>query len=541
MDQGAPQLIDSGKGSTTIFYNNRYLYPSRAPREGAERRAERFTIKPQTLAVVCSPLLLYGVDILLKKLPVDSHILAIETDQRLMAMLERSPLYHIITDKRINIIRSSSPEDICAYLQKLDIGRFRRACLITLNAGYSLYADTYRKIYKSIEEEIQSFWQNKATLMHMGPLWIRNIFKNFTENTPIEDIEGLKVNKPIIVTGAGESLENSIPFIKENKKQVFVLAVDTALPCLYENDIMPDLVCALDAQHINTGDFNKNISDTIPVAFDLSSSPIVPRLLNGKRYVFLSDFAKTNLFQQLKDHAVLPKKIPALGSVGIVAIDIAMSLTALPVFFTGLDFCYTPGKPHAKGALTHRIWLERHNRFSALLLSNFTFERQPKLIKDRNGEKKAVDSRMLIFHKQFQQNISFYQKQEAKERLYDIAEEGLVSGAAVIDLPTASQIINNAQNKSQSIISDKSKAKPLNNENIHGFLSNIKKELEGVRTAGYSFLSRREQREYLLSKLSSLDWLYLHFPEHIAEPKDDADFIKRCLMAVDYYLGYIKK
>jgi hypothetical protein len=88
----------------------------------------------------------------------------------------------------------------------------------------------------------------------MAPLWIRNLSENL-EILKKPDIGNIHIDKPVLVTGAGESLELSIPLIQEFRNQIYILSVDTAVQTLIRNSIIPDGVVNLEAQFYNLKDF----------------------------------------------------------------------------------------------------------------------------------------------------------------------------------------------------------------------------------------------------------------------------------------------
>ena len=79
-------------------------------------------------------------------------------------------------DKRISLCCPAAQDEISATAAGLGLFNFRRALLLPLSGGFGLQRERYTALFRFIEQEIQDYWQNKMTLIHMAPLWIKNIF-----------------------------------------------------------------------------------------------------------------------------------------------------------------------------------------------------------------------------------------------------------------------------------------------------------------------------------------------------------------------------
>lgn len=356
MTEAVPRLLHTDLGDT-VSYKGRFLYSRRDPVKNPRHMAGKAVVQPETLILVPSPLLFYGVRRLLKTLPEKCHILCVETDQQLMRFsLEHAPadLLHCDT---ITVVRTDVPTALIRQIDQLDIGRFRRIMLLPLSGGYQLNREAYDVLAAAAERHIQRYWQNRITLIHMGRLWIRNIIANLSRHWP-SFVSAFPVSeKPVVVAGAGESLESAFEILKKERNRVFLLAVDTALPVLTSSGIVPDLVVMLEGQLVNSGDFIGHGYRCIPLLCDLSAHPSTLGGMTGDKHFVLSLFSQNSFLDRLKKSGLSIPGLRPMGSVGVVAVEIARMISAAPLILTGLDFCYTPGKPHARGALSHMLSL----------------------------------------------------------------------------------------------------------------------------------------------------------------------------------------
>ena len=68
--------------------------------------------------------------------------------------------------------------EIIKKLDEVASFNFKKCTLIRASGGYALYQDFYDKLFQNIDYEVSNFWKNKITLIAMGRLYAKNIFKN---------------------------------------------------------------------------------------------------------------------------------------------------------------------------------------------------------------------------------------------------------------------------------------------------------------------------------------------------------------------------
>src|SRR6056297_4313715 len=323
--QGQAPLLTEVSGGTSIVFKNKELYSRSSPRPRAEERAATFELETHTLYILASPLLWYGVFELLKKLPSSSHIIAVEQEPQLAALsISHQPLeLSRFEQLDIGFYPEGVPDagstgdifkSIPALVEELGIERFRRVRLLTLNGGYRLNSRRYTELIQLLEEEVQQFWHNKYTLMHMLPLWIKNILCNlslctFPSDTPVTKPEtkpetkrphlascprfGLpKTSLPVLVAGAGPSLDTHIDFIRSYRDTLYLLTVDTAYSVLLQHGIQPDMVVVQESQFYNLYDFIYQPRIEADILADISSYPQVLRLGAGEIYFYATEFVQ---------------------------------------------------------------------------------------------------------------------------------------------------------------------------------------------------------------------------------------------------------
>jgi hypothetical protein len=421
MNADEPLLENTGRGFT-VYYRNRSLYSSSEPREGAHRRAAAARLADRALVLVPGLGLGYGLELLLQKLPAGSSLLCVETDASLWALAASFPPP---THPRLKVVFSL--QAAIGAARELGLYRFRRVQLVPLCGSYHLDRAGYDAILGALEEEIRQFWQNRITLAHMSRLWLRNLFANLValasgDESPAPPERARA--RPILVAGAGPSLEAALPRIARVRERLTLLAVDTALPVLADAGLPPDWVYALDAQHYNLEDFLPSRDPALLLLCDLSSCPAVIRQF-PRRAAFATRFAPLALFDRLQAANLLPPELPPLGSVGVTAVQAALGLTLGPVLLAGLDFCYPGGRTHARGAPSHRRALMACSRLAPPGSAAFeALAARPLLRVAGKGGRRYPSDLVLRSYAQQLQALA-----RASGRLYDLGGEGLETGA----------------------------------------------------------------------------------------------------------------
>jgi len=422
MNEDEPRLRETGRG-LTIQYRGRHLYSSRDPRSGPRRQARAVRLDPGSLVYVPSLGLGYGLRELLDRLPERCHVLCVEAEPALMALAMGSGV-ELPRSERLSIVRLDDPGRAAAVLRSLGPWRFRRVAPVPLCSAYQLAPGVYRAIQEALEEELRLFWQNKITMVEMSRLWLRNLFGNLALLPGAAAADSLRSPEPIVVTGAGPSLEGSLEAILRIRRRVRLLAADTSLPALRTAGLRPDWACVLESQVHNLDDFVPAFDPSLTLLCDLTASPTVLHRF-PRRAFFATRFHPLELFRRLEHHRILPTPLAAVGSVGVTAVQLALRMTPGPVLLAGLDFSYRPGKTHARGTPAHlaplrtsrRLRPPGMNAFEALLL------RPRLLLPGRTGEQLTSDLVLRSYAVQLQRLV------EGSGRVYDLAGAGLPCGA----------------------------------------------------------------------------------------------------------------
>ena len=593
-----PCLVQTGQGFS-VSYNGRFLYSKYAPQKAIVQTVANMQILPGTLILCASPCLWYGLSELLAKLPADCLVLGIEKDAPLheiaqtelkkiraagyddckanttqdttqgipVALLEPDELYDIVE------IISEGRTRYGATLPP--IHRFRRAILLEMSGGTAFYAAEYKKIAFAAENAIATFWKNRLTLTKLGRLFSRNVFHNLAalpRSVPLASYLK-KINRPIVVFGAGESAGKTIASVPRGAWQhCYVLCVDAALPVLTACGIEPDGIVAVESQ-LAIEKAYIGCTDTRATIFaDISSRQQVTAHTKGSVCYFASEFAPTHFLADLKDSGLLPPLIPALGSVGLTAVYLALSLRAtsgIPVYVTGLDFSFSLGATHTRGAPAHKARLCMTGRLRPPANYDAAFRPGAQFVQGKDGGV-FTDTALSGYAQQFAGVFA------DAENLFDIGEGGLDLGMARVDFVeavAATDTCGGTQADAEQaktcpapaetggcalaeadgcVLSEANECIPaVEKDCTLGTDCTLAQKVTALFTRERTALERLKDllvhgdavrsetisvQEEICALLARREYLYLHFPDGYECRASDISFLKRVRSEIDFFL-----
>lgn len=559
-----PRLVSAGQGFSilnTVNYKGRFLYSKYSPDKAVIQSIENLKILEGTLIVICSPCLWYGLKLLLQKLPAHCNIIALEADgelfslaQEQLKLLKNSGEFTEEQISSVSLFSLSESHKINEYLNTaVSSGTLRRALRVDFSAGVSFAPSIYEESTDACEEYIARFWKNRVTLVKMGRLFSRNIFKNLSSSGStflLEDIEH-SVAKPVIVFGAGESSVNTIQAILNNDlwKHFFILATDASLSTLKSFSITPDAVVGLEAQSVIEKAYIGSRNSRITLITDIASRPQIKDILGGNTVFFASKFADAEFLKRIKDCGLINDFIPAMGSVGLAAVYIALRLRSsekIPVFVTGLDFSFTTGATHAKGAPAHLQRLFSSLRTISVENYDASFKEGAFSFIGKNKKRSRSDVILKSYADSFK---SLFEKEI---NLYDAGCSGIELGIPFADSDVVLQTVSSEQLQSDELLC----GTPLTSSAVKKSIEYRKEKMQDFYRTEYDaltkikdLLSSGDKSEYrdmtvslsdqLYALLEPREYLYLHFPDGY-KLSTDLSFLKRIRAEIDFFLKDIE-
>lgn len=537
-----PRLVTTGQGFSflnTVEYKGRFLYSKYNPTRAIESLIEKTTILPGTLIVIFSPLLWYGLESLKKKLPKECFIIAIEANSAL-ELLARKELVKLNKTNEIKLYNLTNVSIIEKEINSLLLtSNIKRSLRIDFSAGIQFSKELYEWTDIAIQDIIATFWKNRITLVKFGKLFSKNLISNIKKLSSsylIEDIEKI-VEKPILVVGGGEGL-NSINWEKINQNSFFIIAVDAALKPLLSYGIIPNAVVGMESQFAiqkaYTGTAWKIKDKNIIFFADTSSRSQIIDQLDTTTVFFSSLYSDGNFFNNLIAKEILNNFIKPMGSVGLVAVDIALKLRkndSIEIYTVGLDFSYSVGFTHAKSTMAHIERLLKTKRNCSIENIDAAFATGAEFCSSKEGRKIVTTKLLSSYAKQFSTLFN------NKINLYDASKTG-------INLGIQTKSIDNIQNDFSTCKITLPSLNTKRKIKIENFIEEEKEKLNELK----SLLSEGENSKYFnninLEKqikeiLLNREYLYLHFPDGYKLSLSQS-FLKRVRAEIEYFLKLLK-
>jgi hypothetical protein len=520
-------LLHTESGLTAVWRGVN-LYPASDPVEYARRKARVFSFLPRTLVFVPSVGLGYGIEELLSRLPQACSVLCVEAHQQVMAAAMAQGLPR---DPRLFILRANDEEAVARTLREVGASRFRRVVEVPLCAGYRLAPAVYGRMRRALEDQVREYWRNRLTLIALGSLQVRNLFSNLSLFPRAGDFASLSTSMPVVVAGAGPSLDDFLPTLRAVRKEVVLVAVDTALPRLSVESLPPDIVVALEAQTANLRDFlPPPARGTTLLACELSSHPSAARLFQDRVRFFSSEFAPLHLFARMAGARLLPCPFPALGSVGVAAVNAAMRLTSGEIFLTGLDFSYPRSVTHARGTPHHLMMLTDATRVSTADGSFFQAmaARRKAIVADKTGRPVQTDTVLKSYRESLKRMVF-----GAGARVMDAGSTGLDLGTPRISDKELKERVRGAKARAMPLAIG---ASPVCSAGSARAFVAAEEEIlrRGDELLSAAIESGSPSGE-CISFIGDADYAWVHFPDAPEDDPPDRSFLARARVAVSYY------
>ncbi|NGX45386.1 MAG: hypothetical protein K940chlam2_00536 [Chlamydiae bacterium] len=197
--------------------------------------------------------------------------------------------------------------------------------------------------------------------LYSDVLYSHNLFENVARNMPrlanAFDVRGWKgafKGVPLVICGAGPSLEKSIPALKKWRDHALVLAGGSAIPLLEKLGVTPHLGIALDP---NSEEMDRLVAATgfeVPLLFSPRLHRDVLATTSGPLGFIASGtggLAEDWLFEALgmEGKPICPDLGSEAFSVTTLSLSLGYVLGCDPIIFAGVDLAYTGGRRYAGG------------------------------------------------------------------------------------------------------------------------------------------------------------------------------------------------
>lgn len=532
--ENKPCLVKTERGFS-VNYKNHLLYSKYNPERNILSIIEKMQILPGTIVLCFSPVLKYGLEQIAKKLPENCIMLGIEADIELYKLAEENAKE--LECRKNNIYTLIPQENLLTLPQKLEesgkTGKFRRVIYIEFSGGFCLNQEFYIRLFEACRNSVSQFWKNHVTLVKFGRKYCANIFRNL--NLIPKSIEKIRTSKKIVVVGAGESSVETLKKINGHRNDFFILAVDAALKTLKALKIKADAAVCEEAQSIIARAFTGCCDNFDYLFVSTTATNTIARIIPEKNIFYTPLFAETGFLRKLEEIGILSYVQEPLGSVGLTATQIALSIRKdenIPVFVTGLDFSYSTGKTHATNSFHDNARRASSTKIKSFENFSASFGNDSIKICGKDGNNVITTTALSGYAKLFSYKFV------GTKNLFDAGRTGIKLG-----LPQK-QPDESAENPTQTkkLTEDFSyteKDREISDK-IRNWLKNERNALNELKSifTGKIQLSEKERNERIVELLKNREYLFLHFPDSYRLDFSQS-FLNRIRVEIDYFLKII--
>lgn len=267
---------------------------------------------------------------------------------------------NLISDPQVHIRYIPNPLDLDLVLEELvqsyPCDRIEVSAL-----------ESYRRLFPKKCRDIRIKLFRKTTLitaLMSDILYSHKLFANLLKNFKrlpeaffANRLKNAFTGIPAIICGAGPSLQESIPFLREMENQALIIAGGSSFTALTAQMVLPHLGMALDPNPDEYLRLKPNCGFEVPIIYGNRVLPDVFGTLNGPHgYLRSETGGSCELWMEDKLRIDADSIGPDLDrealSVTTLGVSLAYAMGCNPIILTGVDLAYTNMQRYASGVVS---------------------------------------------------------------------------------------------------------------------------------------------------------------------------------------------
>lgn len=303
------------------------------------------------------------------------------------------------------IVPSDHPDALAVAASALGM---RRPRLIVLQAIARSFPESFARFERAVTALRERGSINRNTLRRFGRLWVRNTIRNIPRTADVAGIdgwEGRAQGVPIVVCGAGPTLDDSLDTVRRLADRCLVIAVDTALPVLRRIGVRADIAVVADPQYWNTRHLDNAADSATVLIAESATHPRIFRLWRGPVRLSASLFPLGSFVDARVGRTM---RLGAGGSVATSAWDLARYLGASSILLAGVDLGFPRRETHCRGSFFEERIIARAHRLAPAEqgLARYLHGAGATLVPATPEGSVLSDRRMALYRSWFEQQIA---------------------------------------------------------------------------------------------------------------------------------------
>lgn len=375
------EIIETKEKVSTLKVNNKFLhskyYPIKDAKTFIENNSKVYKDKKHVLVYGIG--LGYHIKELLNHIEKDCSIYVFDADEDIVKIAnELRLLEEIYEDGRINLFIGYSKDFIDNFYEKLQ--------LVDDILIHNPSIDVLPNTIEDFKLSLKSFSISKSGIANFAKLAKENYENNISvKHKSIEefyDINNFR-DEPVIIVSSGPSLDFNVKHLNDFKGKAKIFAAGSSLKTLIDNNIMPDMICIIDAHEIIANQIKGYEDLSVPLCYLSTASHEAVSSYNGPKFIFYNTPHENSM------------TIDTGKSVATAILDIAINGGADTIIFVGQDLAYVDNKTHAEA------YSEVHKADISIPIT-----KQYKTVQGVNGELLNTNTSLLYFKQWIENKIS---------------------------------------------------------------------------------------------------------------------------------------
>ncbi|MEQ1909997.1 MAG: 6-hydroxymethylpterin diphosphokinase MptE-like protein [Vicinamibacterales bacterium] len=205
---------------------------------------------------------------------------------------------------------------------------------------------------------------NEEARQRLAPMYLEHTLRNLpaiARSADVSALDGVAGGDPLVLCGAGPSLDRLLPELRAGRDRAWYVALDTSVRPLLSAGIVPDLVVSIDPTPMNGRHLLNLRTRRRPwLVAETSLDPSAMTGFHGR--TFACRVNRTDPWPWLETLDVAPTVVRAWGSVLTTACDVIMRMGPSRVAFAGIDLAFTNGQPYCRGTAFEEDWEAQRQR-----------------------------------------------------------------------------------------------------------------------------------------------------------------------------------
>ncbi|MEM1107873.1 MAG: 6-hydroxymethylpterin diphosphokinase MptE-like protein [Planctomycetota bacterium] len=400
----------------------------------------------------------YHAEAATKLLGDNALVLIYEPDLALLrAILERRDLSKLLARPQVMLFSGGSGQgddiDRAAMLSRTEVHAqlFTHGTqLVTLPLTRKLHPEAVQAFGQAVTDIVAYCRTNIATALVNASRTCRNLANNlapYAAGATTNELHNAAKGYPAVCVGAGPSLVKNVHLLQDPavRKNVVVIAVQTALKPLLDRGVRPDFVTALDYSPI-CARFYEGLPDLpdVTLVAEPKANPAILNAFPGPVRVCRDPF-NDNLLGDPRKGGLGREIVPIRGGATVAHLSfyLAQHLGCDPILFIGQDLGFSDGLYYAPGTAVHQVWDCELNPFNTIEMMEWQrivrMRGHLRRFDDVHGRPIFSDEQMLTYLKQFERDFA-----EAEHQTVIDATEGGMPKAHTTRLTFAEALAEHA-------------------------------------------------------------------------------------------------